>query len=110
MLIARIKAGEDPDPTPAAPAIQPTVADLAERYLAEHVAVRCKSRTAEACRWLIAKFVLPELGALSIEAVEREHIAALHHRHRGMPYQANRILEVVRKMSKLNLELSHVAA
>ena len=101
MLIARIKAGEDPDPTPAAPAIQPTVADLAERYLAEHVAVRCKSRTAEACRWLIAKFVLPELGALSIEAVEREHIAALHHRHRGMPYQANRILEVVRKMFNL---------
>ena len=102
MLIARIKAGEDPDPVPsAAPASEPTVADLVERYLAEHVAVRCKPRTAEAYRWLVAKFVLPELGALAIEAVEREHIAALHHRHRGTPYQANRILEVVRKMFNL---------
>ena len=102
MLIARIKAGEDPDPVPsAAPASEPTVADLVERYLAEHVAVRCKPRTAEAYRWLVAKFVLPELGALAIEAVEREHIAALHHRHRGTPYQANRILEVVRKMFSL---------
>ena len=101
LLIARIKAGEDPSPAPSASATRPTVADLAERYLAEHVAVRCKPRTAEAYRWLVAKFVLPELGALAIEAVEREHIAALHHRHRGTPYQANRILEVVRKMFNL---------
>ena len=101
MLIARIKAGEDPYPTPSAAATRPTVENLAERYLAEHVAVRCKPRTAEAYRWLVAKFVLPELGALSIETVEREHIAALHHRHRGTPYQANRILEVVRKMFNL---------
>ena len=101
MLIARIKAGEDPNPARAAPAPRPTVADLTERYLAEHVAVRCKPRTAEAYRWLVAKFVLPELGTLAIEAVEREHIAALHHRHRETPYQANRILEVVRKMFNL---------
>ena len=101
MLIARIKAGEDPNPARAAPAARPTVADLTERYLAEHVAVRCKPRTAEAYRWLAAKFVVPELGALAIEAVEREHIAALHHRHRETPYQANRILEVVRKMFNL---------
>ncbi len=101
LLIARIKAGEDPSPAPSASATRPTVANLAERYLAEHVAVRCKPRTAEAYRWLVAKFVLPELGTLAIEAVEREHIAALHHRHRGTPYQANRILEVVRKMFNL---------
>ncbi len=101
MLIARIKAGEDPNPARAAPAARPTVADLTERYLAEHVGVRCKPRTAEAYRWLVAKFVLPELGALAIEAVEREHIAALHHRHRETPYQANRVLEVVRKMFNL---------
>ena len=101
MLIARIKAGEDPSPAPSASATRPTVANLAERYLAEHVAVRCKPRTAETYRWLVAKFVLPELGTLAIEAVEREHIAALHHRHRGTPYQANRILEVVRKMFNL---------
>ena len=41
------------------------------------------------------------LGKLAIEEVEREHIAALHYRHRETPYQANRILEVVRKMFTL---------
>ena len=88
-------------PPPAAPAIEPTAADLAKRYLTEHVAIRCKPRTAEVCRWLVAKFVLPELGKIAIGAVEREHIVALHYRHRQTPYQANRILEVVRKMFNL---------
>ncbi len=101
MIIARIKAGEVPDPTPPAPVVEPTVADLVERYLREHVAVRCKPRTAEAYRWLVSKFVLPELGGMEVSAVERQHIAALHHRHRDTPYQANRILEVVRKMFNL---------
>ena len=100
-MIARIKAGEDPNPEAAKPAPVPTVAELAERYLVEHVEVRCKPRTVEACRWLVKKFVLPDLGKMAIDAVDREHIAALHHRHRDTPYQANRILEVVRKMFNL---------
>ena len=98
-MIARIKAGEDPNPEAAKPA--PTIAELAERYLVEHVEVRCKPRTVEACRWLVKKFVLPDLGKMAIDAVDREHIAALHHKHRDTPYQANRILEVVRKMFNL---------
>ena len=78
-----------------------TVADLAERYLKEHAEVHCKPRTKEAYRWLVVKFVLPKLGKLAINEVEREHIAALHYQHRETPYQANRILEVVRKMFNL---------
>ena len=98
MIIARIKAGEDLSPPSAVTVAKLTVADLAERYLKEHAEVHCKPRTKEAYRWLVTKFVLPELGKLAIGEVEREHIAALHYRHRETPYQANRILEVARKM------------
>ena len=98
MIIARIKAGEDLSPASSATVAKLTVADLAERYLKEHAEVHCKPRTKEAYRWLVTKFVLPELGKLAICEVEREHIAALHYRHRETPYQANRILEVARKM------------
>ena len=100
-MIARIKAGEDPDPDASKPAPAPTVAELAERYLTEHVQVRCKPRSVEACRWLVKKFVVPDLGKMAIDAVDREHIAALHHKHRNTPYQANRILKVVKKMFNL---------
>ena len=98
MIIARIKAGEDLSPPSSVTVAKLTVADLAERYLKEHAEVHCKPRTKEAYRWLVTKFVLPELGKLAICEVEREHIAALHYRHRETPYQANRILEVARKM------------
>ena len=100
-MIARIKAGEDPDPEATKKPPAPTVAELAERYLVEHVQVRCKPRTVEACRWLVKKFVLPDLGNMAVDEVEREHISDLHHKHRNTPYQANRILEVVRKMFNL---------
>ena len=100
-MIARIKAGENPNPAAIKPAAAPTVAELAERYLVEHVQVRCKPRTVEACRWLVKKFVLPDLGNMAIDEVEREHISDMHHKHRNTPYQANRILEVVRKMFNL---------
>ena len=50
---------------------------------------------------MVVKFVVPELGNLAINEVEREHIAALHYQHRETPHQANRILEVARKMFNL---------
>ena len=100
-MIARIKAGEDPNPEAVKPPPEPTVAEFAERYLVEHVQVRCKPRTVEACRWLVKKLVLPDLGTMTIDEFEREHISDLHHKHRNTPYQANRILEVVRKMFNL---------
>ena len=40
VVIDRIKRGEDPRPPKPAP--EPTVADLAERFLKKHVAVRCR--------------------------------------------------------------------
>ena len=79
----------------------PTIAEHAERYLSEHVQIRCKSRTVNACRWLFKKIVISDIGKRTIDAVDRVHIAAMYYKHRDTPYQANRILEVVRKMSNL---------
>ena len=47
------------------------------RYLTEHVEIRCKPRTVEACRWLVKKFVVSGLGTMAIDAVNRELFAAL---------------------------------
>ena len=44
-VIDRIRRGEDPRPPKPAP--EPTVADLADRFLEKFVAVRCKPRTAK---------------------------------------------------------------
>ena len=48
-VIDRIKRGAPK------PACEPTVADLAERCLTNHVAVRCKPNTANQAMWVLSK-------------------------------------------------------
>ena len=81
-IVNRIKAGEAPvpEPLPERCGGGPTVADLAARYLEQHVAVHCKESTAEGIRNLIGNHILPEFGKLPLMAVEREGVAAFHAR------------------------------
>ena len=96
--IARIKSGEDSEGKPASTV---TVADVAARYLKEHVALHCKPGTAKLYRSVVQRFILPAYGHLAVEDVEREHIADLHYELRDMPYQANRVLEIGNKLFNL---------
>ena len=91
LIIARVKAGEDPIPASMAakPASGPTVAELAARYLEEHVTVRCKPSTAAQRRFVLDRHLLPALGSLPIASVTREHVADLHYKLRGTPATAN---------------------
>ncbi len=99
VVIDRIKRGEDPHPPPPAP--EPTVADLAERYMRSHVEVNCRPNTVEVFRRVVDLYIAPELGALALSAVERSHVSALHYKLRNKPYQANQTVSVLAKMFKL---------
>ena len=41
----------------------PTIAEMAERYMTEHVAVRCKPTTQRGCCHILDKFLLPRFHA-----------------------------------------------
>ena len=96
--IARIKSGEDPGVKPASTV---TVADVATRYLIEHVPLHCKPGTAKMYRSVVTRFILPAYGHLAVEEVDREHIGDLHYELREIPYQANRVLEIGTKLFNL---------
>ena len=98
-IIDRIRRGEDPL-LPAAPP-EPTVADLAARYMAAHVDVNCRPLTVETYRRVLKLQILPELGALKLSEVDRSHISALHYGLRDKPAQANKAVGVFSKMFKL---------
>ncbi len=66
-----------------------------------HVAMHCKPRTAETYRSMLDNHILPALGAMRVEAVEREHVATLHHGLRGTPQSANSSLRVLSHMFEL---------
>ena len=95
--LTRIKAGEEPESGADAEG-GPTVADLAERYLREHVAVRCKENTQKGYRQVIGRHVLPALGKMPIAALGREHVAELQYRLRKTPIAANDAVGALSRM------------
>ncbi len=101
LVIARVKAGEEAVPEPMKPAGGPTVAELAERYLAEYVSVRCKPRTVKTVRSVVRRHIVPILGKLPLAAVERAHVAELHGRLSATPAAANQAVRALSAMYKL---------
>ncbi len=98
-IIDRIKRGEDPVPAPAQP--EPTVADLAERFMRAHVEVNCKPATAGFYSLALDKHILPALGAMPVRAVEPAHVSPLHYALRSKPVTANRVIDILSKMLSL---------
>jgi Arm DNA-binding domain/Phage integrase, N-terminal SAM-like domain len=100
-LIAAAKNGEDPAAKRDGDRAAITVAELAERFDREHVALRLKESTAKGYRRMVERVILPALGRHRVNEVARADIAKLHHDMRHIPYDANRCLEIISKMFNL---------
>ena len=98
-IVDRIRRGEDPVPPPE-PA-EPTVADLAARFMEAHVRVNCRPATVETYRGLLGRHILPALGGLTLSEVDRLHVSSLHYKLRDKPVRANKSVCVLSKMFKL---------
>lgn len=100
-VLAQINAGADPVAESVERTRQPTVRDLAERYMKEHAAVHCKPATAEGYEFYLRRTILPALGDLKVADVTRKDISAFHSSLADTPYNANRSLEIISKMFNL---------
>ena len=102
-IIARIRAGEEPVPLPLAARFNggPTVADLADNYLEEHAAVRLKARTQLRVCGMLQNHILPALGRLPLEAIERSHVVEFHQKLSDRPVTANKSIKVLPHMYRL---------
>ena len=95
-LLARIKAGRplvEPDPKP-----EPTVADLAERYEREYVAMHCKPNTIRHYGLMLKKHIVPGLGERLVSEIERNDILKFQFQLSDMPTVANRCVDILVKM------------
>jgi integrase len=96
-----IEDGADPAADKMARREAPTMAELAERFLAEHAEAKRKASTAAEYRRLLDKIILRALGKRKVADVTRADVTKLHHANRSAPYQANRLLAVLSKMFNL---------
>jgi len=95
-MISRIRLGQGLEPKAV-----PTVQRLADRYLKVYAAVHCKAQTQTFYRRILEDHVLPELGAMEVVTVGREHVARLHERLGKKPETANRAVLILSKMFSL---------
>src|SRR5262245_18773114 len=91
-LRREVDGGGDPVGEHRAEREAPTIADLCERFIEEHVAKK-RANTAREYRMLIRREIVPGLGKLKVAAVEYEHIERWHAKiSQRAPSQANRAL------------------
>lgn len=100
-LRAEVAAGRDPAEARVAERKAPTVAELAERFVAEHAEPKCRVTTATEYRRILRLWIIPHLGRLRVADVTRTDIARLHHAMRDRPYQANQARAVLSRMFTL---------
>ncbi len=100
-MLAAIERGEDPAEQRRANRDAVTIADLCDRYLAEHVDVHNKPSTRAQVHRMVETKIKPALGQRPIESVTRADIANLHSRMRAAPYEANRVVAALSKMFNL---------
>ena len=98
LIIARVHAGEDLAEQKAQKPAGPTLAALAERYLREHVAVRCKPSTAAQYRLAIERYIVPALGERAVSEIGRSQVADLQHALRDRPAMANLVIATLSRL------------
>ncbi|MCE2453164.1 MAG: tyrosine-type recombinase/integrase [Nitrospinae bacterium] len=101
LVIARVKAGDEAVPKLLKRAGGPTVAELVKRYLTVYAEAQCKPRTVKVVRSVIRKHILPALGKVPLNSVERAHVAQLHERLCDTPAVANQAVVVLSLMYRL---------
>lgn len=101
LILGAAKNGDDPARELDQARKSPTVKEVGERFLKEHVAVRCKSSTQREYKRSVELFINPKLGTYKVTSVEDSDIAELHQSLSHIPYQANRTLGVLSKMFAL---------
>jgi len=90
--------GHDPANQKTAERGTPTVAELADRFMAGHVKAKRKVRTAEFYQDILDRIVKPALGTTKADKLTRVRVGRLHSSLSETPFQANRVLAVVGSM------------
>jgi integrase len=83
----------------------PTIADLLERYMAEHAERRKRARSIQTDRSLINKHLLPALGARKVAEITHADVEKLHRRiSTAAPIAANRTAALLSKAMSLAIK------
>jgi hypothetical protein len=90
IILGSVAHGLDPADQKATERRMPIVAELADRFMSEHVEVKRKAGTAEFYRDILDRIVKPTVGTTKADKLTRLQVGRLHSSLAGTPFQANR--------------------
>lgn len=101
-LLRRIEGGEDPQADRHEYRTAPTMAELAARYVEEHLPSK-RASSQDADKMMLETYVLPAMGKLKVAEVDYAAVSKLHRgiTKDGKPIRANRVLALLGKMFSL---------
>jgi hypothetical protein len=98
IILGAVVHGHDPANQKADERGMPTVAELADSFMSDHVTAKRKGRTAEFYRDILDRIVKPAVGTSKADKLTRAQVGRLHSSLADTPFQANRVLAVVGSM------------
>jgi integrase len=98
VILGAVVQGRDPANQKTAERGAPTVAELADRFMADHVQAKRKAGTAEFYRDILDRIVKPALGTAKADKLTRLQVGKLHSSLSETPFQANRVIAVIGSM------------
>jgi integrase len=97
-ILGSVAHGHDPANEKAVERDTPTVSELAERFMADHVKAKRKSRTVDFYQDILNRILKPAVGSTKADKLSRLQVNRLHSSLASTPFQANRMLAVVGSM------------
>ncbi|MET3352638.1 UNVERIFIED_ORG: integrase [Xanthobacter viscosus] len=76
----------------------PTLSEVADQFLAQHVLAKRKTTTAISYAGVIKRDIKPALGSRKADSISRADVARLHTNMADRPIQANRMLAIMGKL------------
>lgn len=98
VILGFVAHGHDPADQKTRERGMPTVAEMADRFMAEHVQTKRKAGTAAFYRDILDRIVKPAVGTTKADKLTRLQVGRLHSSLAETPFQANRVLAVVGSM------------
>jgi hypothetical protein len=97
-ILGSVAHGNDPAGQKSTERGVPTVAELADRFMTEHIDPKRKGSTAAFYRDILERLLKPAVGTTKADKLTRLQVGKLHSSLSGTPFQANRVLAVVGSM------------
>jgi integrase len=97
-ILGKVAHGRDPAGERASERGTPTISELCDRFMAEHIQPKRKPGTAVFYRDVLNRIIKAELGSWKADKVTRSQVAKVHAKLRDTPFQANRVLAVLSSM------------